>query len=184
MVNPIVLHNWTKMSKSGQTLVNWQKKSHNMRRFWTSWQKTTKHYKKYIQSSPCLNHTIMVIIIIVINMKQIYRALWALWAHHGEPIHWVGVNLSLSAIYIHAQLQLKNIGVKMHKNKLSSRHCHHHHQQHHQRLYCPVPIVTTHFAFLVAKKVFFSTRIVFAERSSPNTWHALPLKLALCHIMH
>ena len=27
MVNPIVLHNWTKLSKSGQTLVNWQKKS-------------------------------------------------------------------------------------------------------------------------------------------------------------
>ena len=27
MVNPIVLHNWTKLSKSSQTLVNWQKKS-------------------------------------------------------------------------------------------------------------------------------------------------------------
>ena len=76
MVNPIVLHNWTKLSKSGQTLVNWQKKS-KFTQYEAIWDKLAKNNQtlQKVQSSPCLNHTIMVIIIIVINMKQIYRAL-------------------------------------------------------------------------------------------------------------
>ena len=76
MVNPIVLHNWTKLSKSGQTLVNWQKKS-KFTQYEAILDKLSKNNQtlQKVQSSPCLNHTIMVIIIIVINMKQIYRAL-------------------------------------------------------------------------------------------------------------